>query len=469
MFEAFVIALREGAEAALVVGLLLAVLEKSGRSALRRAVFGGLAAAAAASVALAFLLSRLRLDPENEAVEGPILLVSAFLVGSLVVWMARHGRRLKGVIERRVEALAPAGTGRAARVGVFLLAFLLVGREGVELVLFLGAATLRADGVPALLGGLGGLALAVGLGLAFFRGSLRVDLRRFFGVTTAMLLVFAVELLALALHEFVEAGAIRPANPEAYMRVVGPLARNRVLFAATMILLPLAFLLGRGRPSPGGAAAANPAEERKRRAQVRAERFWRRGFAVLAFLALGALGVHAASAARGLELSPATPVEPHDGTVRVPLAGLEEARLHRFGVEIGDRTVRFLLWKSGGEARVALDACRLCRDRGYVQRGEHLVCRNCLAEIFPPSLGAEGGCNPIPLPSRIEGGSVEVRLADLEAAVEWFPRRTGPELVCPLCRMRFRPEDSAGSIERDGRRIPICGMEACRAQAAKGN
>ncbi|MGH7149641.1 MAG: FTR1 family protein, partial [Planctomycetota bacterium] len=106
MFEAFVIALREGAEAALVVGLLLACLARTGRTALRRAVYGGLAAAAAASLLLALLLSRLGLDPENEAVEGMLLLVSALLVGSLVLWMARHGRRLKGEVERRVEAVA---------------------------------------------------------------------------------------------------------------------------------------------------------------------------------------------------------------------------------------------------------------------------------------------------------------------------------------------------------------------------
>ncbi|HET6202496.1 MAG TPA: Fe-S-containing protein [Planctomycetota bacterium] len=469
MFEAFVIALREGAEASLVVGLLLAYLEKSGRAALRRSVFAGLAAAAAASVGLAALLSRLGLDPENETVEGTLLLVSALLVGSLVVWMARHGRRLRGTIERKVEALAPDRTGRAPRLGVFLLSFLLVGREGVELVLFLGAATLRAEGAPPLLGGLAGLALSVGLGIAFFRGSLRVDLRRFFRVTTAMLLVFAVELLALALHEFVEAGAIRPANPERYMSLVGPLVRNRVLFAAAMILLPLSLLLAGARPLADAAAPLpNPAEARKLRAQVRSGRFWRRGFAALASLALLALGVHAAVASRGLELSPATPLAPLDGAVRVPLGGLEERRLHRFGIELDGRIVRLLVWKNGADVRVALDACRLCRDQGYVQQGEHLICRNCLAEIHPPSLGAEGGCNPIPLPFRLGDEQLLVRLEDLESGKGWFAPSPGPELVCPTCAMRFRPEDSGGSIERGGRRIPVCGMETCRARATEG-
>jgi high-affinity iron transporter len=476
MFEAFVIALREGAEAALVVGLLLAALARSGRAALKSAVYAGLAAAAAASLLLAILLSRLGLDPENEALEGILLLASAILVGSLVLWMVRHGGRMRGEIERRVEALAPvqAGpvqAGRAARLGVFLLSFLLVGREGVELVLFLGAAAVRADGAPALLGGLAGLALAMGLGIAFVRGSLRVDLRRFFRVTTAMLLVFAVELLALAFHEFVEAGWIRPRDPGAYMRFVGPLVRNRALFLAAMILLPFAVLLAGARPAPASAPAeANAAESRKLRAQARLERFWRRGFAGLALLALGALGVHAAASSRGLELSPPIMVASLDGEVHVPLAGLEEGRLHRFGLALGDRTVRFLVWRSGEDVRVALDACRLCRDEGYVQRGEHLVCRNCAAEIFPPTLGMEGGCNPLPLRFRVEEGEARVRIADLEAGKEWFaPSGSAePELECALCGMRFRPEESGGAFKRDGRVVRVCGMEACRARAALG-
>ncbi|MCI0589724.1 MAG: Fe-S-containing protein [Planctomycetes bacterium] len=471
MFEAFVIALREGAEAALVVGLLLAALARSGRTSLKGAVYAGLAAAAAASLLLALLLSRLGVDPENEALEGLLLLASAILVGSLVLWMVRHGRRLKGEIERRVEALAPVQAGRGARLGIFLLSFLLVGREGVELVLFLGAAAVRADGAPALLGGLSGLALAVGLGIAFVRGSLRVDLRRFFRVTTAMLLVFAVELLALAFHEFVEAGWIRPRDPGAYMRFVGPLVRNRALFLAAMILLPFAILLAGARPAPASAPAeANAAEARKLRAQARLERFWRRGFAGLALLALGTLGVHAAASSRGLELTPPVLVAARDGEVRVPLAGLEERRLHRFGLALGDRTVRFLLWKSGEEARVALDACRLCRDEGYVQRGEHLVCRNCAAEIYPPTLGMEGGCNPLPLRFRVEEGEARVRIEDLEAGKEWFaPSGSAePELECSICGMRFRPEESGGAFERDGRVVRVCWMEACKARAAAG-
>jgi high-affinity iron transporter len=467
VFSAFVIALREGVEGALVVGLLLAALARTGRGRLRRSVFAGLAAAVVAAGGAALLLASLRIDPENPVAEGTLLLVSALFVGSMVVWMARHGRALKGTIDRRIGSLGGGDPSVAAKAGVFLFTFLMVGREGAELVLFLGASALNTEGILTLLGGLAGLALAVGIGVAFARGALRVDLRKFFLVTSAMLLVFAAELLLLSFHEFVEAEVISPGDSARYMRFVGPLVRNRVLFAAAMLLLPVALLLAGRRPAPSPSPApANPAEERKRRASARSERGWRLGFASLSVLAVGALAVHGIASSRGLELSPPAMVAFDGEDLPLPLAALEEGELRRFGVAIDGRVVRFLLLRTGGTAKSAFDACRLCRDWGYVQQGDHLLCRNCAAEIHAPSLGVDGGCNPIPLPSRVEGDRIVIRRADLEAGKLLFrPTGASPvetDLACPFCGMRFRAEERGAEFDYGGRRYRVCGMEECR-------
>ena len=88
--------------------------------------------------------------------------------------------------------------------------------------------------------------------------------------------------------------------------------------------------------------------------------------------------------------------------------------MQRFGVDLDGTTVRFLVMRrGGGDLRVAFDACELCGGRGYVQDAIHLVCLACAADINPSTLGAGGGCNPIPLPHRVEGDQLVIRVQDL--------------------------------------------------------
>src|SRR5574341_171886 len=167
MLEAMVVTLREGIEAALVVGILLAYLRKSGRESLARYVLLGLGAAVLASMAGAAPIQRYGLDPENEIWEGTVMFVAAGLVGSLVVWMWRTGRSVRQRLEARLDSLAgQAGAvtveSRAA-LGVFTFAFLMVLREGVETVLFLAAlyGTIGGNSIYNALGGGLGLLLAI--------------------------------------------------------------------------------------------------------------------------------------------------------------------------------------------------------------------------------------------------------------------------------------------------------------------
>src|SRR3990172_9335792 len=160
--ETFVITLREGMEAALVVGLILTYLNRTGRIVLRRWVYAGLGLAAAASLLGAVGFSLAGFDPENEVLEGTLLAVAAVLVFSLVVWMWRASRGLKRQVESRLEALTASDVQtRQQGWGLLAFVFFMVFREGVEMILFLAALSLaETPDIVGLIGGLAGLGLA---------------------------------------------------------------------------------------------------------------------------------------------------------------------------------------------------------------------------------------------------------------------------------------------------------------------
>ncbi len=412
MFEALVITLREGVEAALVVGIILTYLRTSGRQHLAVWVYWGLGSAVLASLAGAALLPRLPIN--EEAYEGTLMVVGAVMVASLVIWMARHARHLKASIEGRIEKLTAAGSRRAGW-GMFALTFLLVVREGVETVLFLGAAQFTTEGLMTLVGGLTGLALAVLFGVAFTRGAVHIDLGRFFRVTGIVLMVFALNLLLGGLHEFAEVGLIS-IGPET-MAFVGPIVKSQSLFIASLLAIPLLLLMipsSRQRTEERSWAHLEGPELRLRRARARHERTWRNVAAIAGLVAIGSLTVSAMTSRFPTDIDPPQMLTVEDGEIRLSTASLEEKRMLRFGVEVDGTIVRFLVMKlAGGQLRVAFDACELCGSRGYFQDGIHLVCLACAADINPSTLGAGGGCNPIPLLHRVEEGQLVIRLQDL--------------------------------------------------------
>ena len=157
MLEAFLIALREGAEIALVVGICLVYLRRTGRQALEPVVWTGVGAALAASAAGALLLARFGWS--QEGVEGVLLLVAAVLLVTMILWMRRVARRLRGEIEGEVERLARRS--RFAALGLFLFVFSMVLREGIETVIFLQAVAMNVAGALFFAGTLLGLGLAV--------------------------------------------------------------------------------------------------------------------------------------------------------------------------------------------------------------------------------------------------------------------------------------------------------------------
>ena len=217
MLTVFLIMLREGLEAALVVGIVIGYLVKIGRRDALRWVWLGIVSALAVSLALGILVF-VTIGDLPAAVQEPIEgLAAVFAVGVLtwmLFWMRRQGRALKGELEGQLQAALQAGS-TAALVG---LAFVAIVREGLETALFLlalfrsaAASGELSAGLP--IAGLAGLLAAVGLGWAIVGGAIRLNLRRFFSLTGVVILFVAAGLVASAIGAFVDAGWLPASAP----------------------------------------------------------------------------------------------------------------------------------------------------------------------------------------------------------------------------------------------------------------
>lgn len=206
MLPTFVIGLREGLEASLIVGIIAAFLKQRGRSDLIRWVFVGIVAAIVLCTGAGLALdawSRSLPQRQQEGLETVIGLVAVAMVTYMVVWMKRHSRDLKGQLFEAAGAALAVGTGFA----LVAMSFLAVLREGLETVVFLLAAfNESASGASAAFGALAGIVTAIGLGYAIYRGGVRLNLSRFFRATGVVLVLVAAGLLVNAVHTAHEAG-----------------------------------------------------------------------------------------------------------------------------------------------------------------------------------------------------------------------------------------------------------------------
>jgi len=215
----YLIGLREGLEASLVVVILIAYLVKSGRTHLLPRIWLGIAAAVAVSLAFGALLTwgpRSLTFETQEAIGGTLSIVAVGFVTWMVFWMARHARGLSGELRGKIDLAAEAG-----RASLAIVAALAVGREGLETALFLWAATQAATGeggssTSPLLGALLGILTAVAMGYAFYKGVLKINLSKFFTWTGAILIVVAAGVLAYGFHDLQEAGILPGLNSLAF-------------------------------------------------------------------------------------------------------------------------------------------------------------------------------------------------------------------------------------------------------------
>lgn len=207
MFIPFLIMLREGIEAALIVGIVAGFLKKGGHGNLMPAVWVGVLLAVALSL---FVGAGLQLfaaefpQKQQELFEGVVGLIAVIMITSMVFWMRKAARSIKGQLHASVDHALARSHGQAwALIG---MVFLAVAREGLESVFFLLAIFEQSADWQAPVGALAGIALSVAVGYGLYTGSVRLDLRRFFKLTGIFLLFVAAGLLAGAVRKFHEAG-----------------------------------------------------------------------------------------------------------------------------------------------------------------------------------------------------------------------------------------------------------------------
>ena len=278
----FLIGLREGLEASLVVVILIAYLVKSDRRHLLPRIWVGVALAVLVSLAFGALLTfgpRTLTFEAQEALGGTLSIIAVGFVTWMVFWMARHARGLSGELRGKIDTAATAG-----RFSLAFVALLAVGREGLETALFLWSSTQAtttagSSSYGPMLGALLGILTAVAMGFAFYKGVLTINLATFFRWTGVILIVVAAGVLAYGVHDLQEARILPGLNSLAFdvsaqvppASVLGTLLKGTVNFSpattwleavvwvAYLVPTMLVFLTRTRRPAPTAPAAPAPA------------------------------------------------------------------------------------------------------------------------------------------------------------------------------------------------------------------
>ncbi len=422
MIESAIITLREGIEIALVVGIVIVYLRRVGREELLTSVYAGLGLALLASVGGAVVFERLSVD--QESLEGYFMLVAAVCVISMVVWMWRTARTITSEIHDRLASIMERRGSWYVRLSILAFIFFMVVREGIETALFLQAVAYSTGGWQSIAGTLFGVVLATLFGILFIRGSVRIDIGRFLKVTAITLLLFTLQLAVDAVHEFLENG-ILPASPRA-MGIIGPIVQHDTLFIVAIIGIPAFMLFIPRRRTPGD--PANPVHRR-----------WQLSAGIASLLVVSVLGSGTVFSSRNdMDLSSDELAVPAAGILTIPAPREGDAALHRYSIHDQGTEIRFFVIRTGPSSyATSFDACRACYAYGkYYVKGGDLICSQCDAP-FPinklrtvpedepvdenNSGSMEGnGCAPVPLPSRLHNGVIEIRLADLLKQKKYF-------------------------------------------------
>jgi high-affinity iron transporter len=420
VLSAFLIALREGVEASLVVGIILVYMSRTGRAHLARYAWYGVAAAVALSLGVALALERWQIS--EDGFEGVLLLAAAAFVITMIVWMNRVARHLKKEIEQKVEAYA-ARAGKAAGWGIFIFVFLMVVREGAELALILRAVELSTEGLQTWIGTLAGIAAAVAVGLFFFKGTLRIPLQRFFAATTVILMLVVFQLALTGLHELSEAQWLPSSKTE--MAVIGPIVRNELFFFVFIFGTAALLILREWQRSRivGAGQVVNEAGQRLLEAQNRRQSRWMVAAASACLVVILALTADFIYARASTAPPRVTQLSAQGDELRVPIRDVQDGDMHLFSTDIGGgQVVRFMVIKKPNGWGTALDACRICGAEGYRQDGQNVICRHCGSAIYVPTIGQAGGCNPIGVTSRVDGADLVLDISALTQATHEIPK-----------------------------------------------
>ncbi len=394
MLQTFVITLREGVEAALVIAIAVAWLRKTGRLDLMPTVYRALISAVIACFLAAWGFTKIEYN--EDAYEGWVLLVSAVFVFSMVIWMNRHGGKLKGEIETRLQKDTDQ-TG--SRSGVFLFVFLMIFREGVETVLMLfGTVRLDTSGIlERCSAGCSASASRCCSASASCAGRFASICKQFFQMTTVILMVVVVQLVITGLHELSESQILPASTRE--MALIGPIVKNDIFFFVTILALAAAMMLleWRKRRAPK-TEGLEGAALRKAQWSARRERLWMTAScaASCVFILLITRRVHLRAPGHGFVGRDAGGAREWRGANP---GGLGE-RWHSASVSVRRCRRERAVYRDRKGRSHAGDRVRRLRDlrhAGLLSEGSEVICQNCASAIVTWTIGTKGGCNPIPL------------------------------------------------------------------------
>ncbi len=242
MFNAFMIVLREGFEAFLIVAIIFSYLRKTGQGWLTGAIYAAIVAAVAASAALGYWINEATEGVNQAFWEGVLGLIAIVLVASLIVHMRRIAPKLRQTMHEKLDVATSGRAGWMAFLGVFLFTALMITREGMETALLL---LQIKDQSQLLTGALIGLAAAVSLALAWARYSHLINMKRFFQVTSIFLILFLVQVAFYTFHEFSEAGVLPDSEAlHAATEVWSPEGKYGQWFSTSIVVLCMGWLFG---------------------------------------------------------------------------------------------------------------------------------------------------------------------------------------------------------------------------------
>jgi uncharacterized membrane protein len=250
-----------------------------------------------------------------------------------------------------------------------------------------------------------------------------VPLHRFFAATSVILMLVAFQLALTGLHELSEARWLPSSKAE--MALIGPIVRNELFFfvfifgAATLLILREWQAAKHNKNAQG---PMNDAEKRLLESQNRRQRHWMMAAAVASLTVILVLTADFIYARANSTPPVARAIEAVGNIVRVPISEVLEGSLHLYTVSASSQSLRFLIIKKPNGYGVALDACRICGAEGYRQDGQNVICRHCGSAIYVPSVGDQGGCNPIGVPSQADGGELVIDISSLMQAAKEIPQ-----------------------------------------------
>lgn len=426
MLKAISITLGNGFEVALIVSVLIVWLWHAGCSPLSKWVYRGTGAASIIGYVVLYMLKWS--GPKKESFTGWTMAVGLIMEILFLIWMVKT---------RKAQSSAPSVTHRwwnsstAGEIFIFLTAALLTVLPLMRVLQFPSSifiqtySVVNTELILKFTGGLLGLVFSYMFGMSFLRSTRTLSVRS--AVPGSVLLLAAMILNQIfTVAQILFARGIFPLTPLT-MKFLVPVINNMdkylyVLLGASLIwtvTVLLSFRVRQDKPSESW----NPAVKRKFKARVRNDKRWLAAIAGLMVLVPSLLSVEAVLANQTIELSPAEPVTPDTNhEIVIPTASVDDRNLHRFGYTAADGTiVRFIIIrKSETMYGIGFDACKICGSSGYYQKNNKVICRKCDVIMNIPTIGFEGGCNPIPLAYHMDKGNLIIASSDLEKETATF-------------------------------------------------